>query len=337
MNAIFGTKSKNKKEDKNRSAKGENRAIVDLAIEIEANNLKNPDLQEILKKTDAELNMMQAENENPAKAVSKTRPERRRKGRASAKVLVRIRPADSNAPKFEEVLGTSNASRANMYVVTTSNNYYKLMRLRVTFPFDSAHDDDSSHEESAEVVRLDHLPNGRTGIAIQLERSIHSPARFAAAPAISFERPPSEHRFTVRHPFSASATLIDTNSNTRLQARCSDLSVAGCYIDTLNPFPKGTRALLQLTYQDVNFVALAQVVTHHVGMGMGIAFERLEPTQRSILADWLCSRVATPSLSAEELQASMPAEPSESEESSDRAILLRMIRLLKSNGKLAPL
>jgi hypothetical protein len=249
---------------------------------------------------------------------------------------VRLRPADSNDPKFEEVFGTLNASRANLYVVTTNRNYYKLMRLRVTFPFDSAHDNESSPEATAEVVRLDHLANGRTGVAIQLKQAVPSGARANSPAPASIEQTASDQRISIRHPFSAAAALIDTDSSTRLQARCSDLSVAGCYIDTLNPFPKGSRVLLQLSYKDTNFVALSQVITHHIGMGMGLAFEILEPAQKAILADWLCSRVLTPTMASEEFKASPHSTLPQTQESSDRALLLKMLRMLETNGKVVP-
>jgi hypothetical protein len=328
MNGILGIRNK-KKEEKNH-------LTLSLIMENDASTVKTTELQEALKKMDCPTNSVQAENEKAAVPASKSRSERRKLRRASAKVLVRLRPADRNDPRFEEVLGTLNASRANLYIVTTSRNYYKLMRLRVTFPFDSAHDNDSSPEESAEVVRLDHLPNGRTGVAIQLKQATHSQSRTNSTSSVSVEQPASDQRFSVRHLFSAAATLIEANSGVRLRARCSDLSMAGCYIDTLNPFPKDSRVLLQLSSNDVNFVALAQVITHHVGMGMGLAFEKLESGQKAILVDWLSTRLLTPSLAAKVFQTPHPPESAESQESSDRALLLKMLRKLESDGKLVP-
>ncbi len=56
--------------------------------------------------------------------------------------------------------------------------------------------------------------------------------------------------------------------------------MAGCYIDTLNPFSKGSRVLLQLNYKNANFVALSNVISTHMGMGMGLSFEKLEAANR---------------------------------------------------------
>lgn len=86
------------------------------------------------------MNSILTEGTKSAKPATQNRAERRKQRRANAKVSVRLRPEDSSDPKFEEVLGTQNASRANLYVITSSRAYYKLMRLRVTFPYDAALD-----------------------------------------------------------------------------------------------------------------------------------------------------------------------------------------------------
>lgn len=73
----------------------------------------------------------------------------------------------------------------------------------------------------------------------------------------------------------------------RISARTSDLSLHGCYIDTLNPFPKETRVQLQLTKNDQRLDLQGRVTACHMGSGMGLLFEELTPEQNSILAGWL--------------------------------------------------
>src|SRR6267154_446450 len=51
----------------------------------------------------------------------------------------------------------------------------------------------------------------------------------------------SERREAPRRPFTASAEETDLASGARLSARVFELSLKGCYLDTLNPFPKGTQ------------------------------------------------------------------------------------------------
>lgn len=73
----------------------------------------------------------------------------------------------------------------------------------------------------------------------------------------------------------------------RISARTSDLSLHGCYIDTLNPFPQDTRVHLELTKNDQRLELQARVTACHVGSGMGLMFEQLTPEQSLILAAWL--------------------------------------------------
>src|SRR2546429_5630193 len=65
----------------------------------------------------------------------------------------------------------------------------------------------------------------------------------------------SERREAPLHPFIASAEETDLASGARLSARVSELSLKGCYLDTLNPFPKGTRIRLVIFYGGQIFTA----------------------------------------------------------------------------------
>jgi hypothetical protein len=267
---------------------------------------------------------------NPPKTTSQNRQERRRQRRAGVKVLVRLRPGDSRDEKFEEVLGTRNASRANLYVISASRCYYKMMPLLVTFPFNSAHDSASTMEDTAEVVRLDHLPDGRVGVAILFRK----PAATADKKSGTAEKSNQERRFAIRHAVSASAKLTDWQANTRLQARCSDLSVAGCYIDTLNPFTENTSVHLQLINNQKTLEVDAHVISSHVGMGMGLVFDRLSPEQTLVLVDWLSKRSAPPLLVGEHLEAAAKSTVPEVSGTSDRALIIKLLRLLEAGGKL---
>jgi hypothetical protein len=206
------------------------------------------------------------------------------------------------------------------------------MPLRVKFPFDSAHDNASTSEDTAEVVRLDHLPDGRVGIAILFRQPI------ATTPnqSISAGKSKGERRSAVRHAVSATAKLTELESRAHLEGRCSDLSVAGCYIDTLNPFPECANVHLLLNNKQGTLEVDAHVITNHVGMGMGLAFDGLGPEQTLVLADWLSKPTAPPLLVVE--QSSPAGQPAtlETSGSSDRALIIKLLRLLESSGKLTP-
>jgi hypothetical protein len=298
---------------------------------------KAPDRQCGPEKRESPMNNVSTEVKNPPAASAPNRPERRQMRRASVKVTVRLRPADCKDQKFEEALTTLNASRGNLYVISSSSKYYyKRMPLRITFPFDPAHDSPSTPEDAAEIVRLDHLPDGRVGIAIRFQRPVHAARQNNTEGARAAGQQNSDRRFAFRHPVSATAKVADLDAGSRLQARCSDLSVAGCYIDTLNPFSQGTKVRLQLSNHQGTLEVTARVVTHHVGMGMGLAFDEVGPEQKLVLADWLTSHRADPLLVREQSESSEQSVIPEGSGSPDRALIVKLVRLLESTGKLAP-
>lgn len=72
-----------------------------------------------------------------------------------------------------------------------------------------------------------------------------------------------------------------------MNARISDLSVAGCYVDTINPLADGTLVQVKIFANTQVFEAPARVVYSHIHLGMGLAFRELQPNSRSLLQNWL--------------------------------------------------
>ena len=98
--------------------------------------------------------------------------EKRRYRRAKIAKPLRVRPSDPREEHFEDLPVSINASKEGIYFHTRRPNYYKGMRLFVTFPFASAHDP-MNCEYVAEVVRVESLPNGRFGIAVHLKLTVN--------------------------------------------------------------------------------------------------------------------------------------------------------------------
>lgn len=112
----------------------------------------------------------------------------------------------------------------------------------------------------------------------------------------------AEPRKGARFAVSASADMLELRTRTRLNGRTSDLGAGGCYIDTVTPFPVGTSVVLNLASEHHNVHAMANVVYAHTGMGMGLAFAEMTPTQKANLSAWLCE------LSGESPKAAAPSE-----------------------------
>lgn len=105
---------------------------------------------------------------SPAASPAQTQPlaadEKRRNRRSKMARPVLVKPRD---PFYrEEALVTENISRDGFYFATKTHHYYMGMPLGVTFPYTPG--DPCNVEKSARVVRIDKLPDGRLGIALQL-------------------------------------------------------------------------------------------------------------------------------------------------------------------------
>jgi hypothetical protein len=96
-----------------------------------------------------------------------------------------------------------------------------------------------------------------------------------------------EHRRHVRFPLTAFVEALEPKSNTQISGRCSDVSLGGCYVDTLSPFPEGTIIRVRLTRENMSFEANAKVVFSQIGMGMGVAFTSAEKDQFRIFQKWI--------------------------------------------------
>ena len=96
-----------------------------------------------------------------------------------------------------------------------------------------------------------------------------------------------ERRRHARFPFITLVEALEPKSNTQISGRSSDVSLSGCYVEAINPFPKGTTIRIRLTRENVSFEANAKVVTSQIGMGMGVAFTSAEKDQFGVYQKWL--------------------------------------------------
>jgi hypothetical protein len=232
----------------------------------------------------------------PVATAPQTRTERRQMRRAGISLQVRIRTADFNDGNFDEVRMTQNASRKAIYFFTELNRYYKGMRVRVTSPYDSKAGA-TNLEQIGEVARVHRRADGY-GVAVV----VLAGAQASETPSAGSSATPhgtntrvvartssagSERRCAARSPFIAPVEIVEMRTGSRVQARTSDLSPQGCYVDTLNPLPVGTAVRLQIHRCGLILDVLANVSSRHVGSGMGLEFEEITAGQKAVLDNWL--------------------------------------------------
>jgi hypothetical protein len=104
----------------------------------------------------------------------------------------------------------------------------------------------------------------------------------------------ADRRGAARYPLILVAEVAEANGTAALNARSSDVSRTGCYIDTLNPMPVSTQVKVRLRHGDEVFDAPARVMYVCPGLGMGVMFHKdLTDTQLAILDRWLATAAAS--------------------------------------------
>jgi hypothetical protein len=100
-----------------------------------------------------------------------------------------------------------------------------------------------------------------------------------------------ERRGAPRFSFIASAEVLAETVGPRMSSRISDLSLSGCYVDTINPLNNGTLVHVKIFTDTQVFEASATVAFSHTHLGMGLAFKDVQPKFRQVLQGWLPAAV----------------------------------------------
>jgi hypothetical protein len=98
----------------------------------------------------------------------------------------------------------------------------------------------------------------------------------------------TDRRSAPRYPLILPAEVTDLLSSMKFTARTSDVSRTGCYIDMIQPLPRGTQIHVRLQNQGEVFESPARVIYVSPGLGIGVAFAGNVPAnQQAILDRWL--------------------------------------------------
>jgi hypothetical protein len=98
----------------------------------------------------------------------------------------------------------------------------------------------------------------------------------------------TDRRTAPRYPLILAAEVVEVSSGATLNARSSDVSRTGCYIDTLNPIPVGSQVRVQLRHGNTIFEAAGRVVYVCPGLGMGLHWGTDVASDKLMILDrWL--------------------------------------------------
>ncbi len=90
-----------------------------------------------------------------------------------------------------------------------------------------------------------------------------------------------------RHFFSAQAELVELRSQMRVNTRVGDVSLQGCYLDMMNPFPPETRVRLKIIAEAEIFEAESRIAYAIPNVGGGAEFVGVQTEDQALLERWV--------------------------------------------------
>jgi hypothetical protein len=104
----------------------------------------------------------------------------------------------------------------------------------------------------------------------------------------------SEDRRGFRFAFDAAAEIAAENSpRASVGVRVTELSLHGCYLDTLSPFAVESRVVVKIFHQDEYVEAKGVVIYLKPASGMGVTFRDMHPHCRAVLQKWILAAIET--------------------------------------------
>jgi|SRR5450432_915925 PilZ domain len=96
-----------------------------------------------------------------------------------------------------------------------------------------------------------------------------------------------KQRRVPRYPFAAAATVIP-DSGMPVGGNVTELSLYGCYLDSIAPLPPRTRVTVKIyAVGGEYFEANATVIYANPNLGMGLVFRQVKSDYLSTLRKWL--------------------------------------------------
>ncbi len=113
------------------------------------------------------------------------------------------------------------------------------------------------------------------------------------------DRRREERRLHPRHKCGGGAEVRKQGVNARVWGTLGDISVGGCYLEMMTPFPAATEVELNLRVGERSLRASGVVRTSHAGCGMGVQFTAVGDEDRAQLHKIVESLATGPEVSSE--------------------------------------
>jgi PilZ domain len=97
----------------------------------------------------------------------------------------------------------------------------------------------------------------------------------------------AQKRSVPRYPFAARAVILEPLSRREFAGRTSDISLKGCFIESVDQFPTKTIVQIKLELTGESFNSWARVAHVRAPLGAGLSFFNTSPGQQIILEKWV--------------------------------------------------
>jgi PilZ domain len=100
---------------------------------------------------------------------------------------------------------------------------------------------------------------------------------------------PEDRRVHPRFIFFADCELTDRSNGSHYEARVTEISLGGCFVDLIVPIPQGTDVDIRVRKDDQIFDTEGVATYIYPSMGIGIAFVNVSPASQQVLDSWIQS------------------------------------------------
>jgi PilZ domain len=97
----------------------------------------------------------------------------------------------------------------------------------------------------------------------------------------------AQKRSVPRYPFAARVTVIDPIKMSEVAAKTSDISLKGCYVESVDQFPPNTIVRVTIEQAAEFFETWGRIAHVQAGLGTGIAFFEASPEERLTIQSWI--------------------------------------------------
>lgn len=97
----------------------------------------------------------------------------------------------------------------------------------------------------------------------------------------------AERRSVPRFLLAVDVEILEPIASVKRFGRTSEVGMNGCFIEVAEAWPQRTVIQLRMVRGAESFEAWGHVVYVRESKGMGVAFLRVQPDQKAVLANWL--------------------------------------------------